>query len=173
MGIKEAAAAFGVECNVVNVRQAKDQLSSLLDRAARGEQIIITSDGRPKAMIVRYRPIIQGAKWTSQRALRMKTLISEDSTPILRAMRTVDIEAMYIDTSVAVKLYVRVPDSDECEAVVAGMTLVSSMLLHGELQSALLSKVTRGKISEKVNTEVWKKFGSSRSMTSCYGMRQT
>jgi prevent-host-death family protein len=87
LGIKEAAAAFGIECDVVNVRQAKDQLSNLLDRAARGVQIVITSDGRPKAMIVRYRPIIQGAKWTSQRALRMKTLVSEDSTPIIRAMR--------------------------------------------------------------------------------------
>jgi prevent-host-death family protein len=88
--IKEAAAAFGVDCDVVNVREAKDQLSSLLDRAARGEQIVITSDGRPKAMIVRYRPMIQGAKWTSRRALRQKTRVSEDSTPIIREMRDSD-----------------------------------------------------------------------------------
>lgn len=85
--IKEAAASYGVECDVVSVREAKDRLSSLLDRAARGEQIVITSDGRPKAMIVRYRPMVHGAKWTSQKELREKTSISEDSTPIIRAMR--------------------------------------------------------------------------------------
>jgi prevent-host-death family protein len=85
--VEEAAAAYGIECTVVNVREAKDRLSSLLDRAAKGEQIVITSDGLPKAMIVRYRPIIQGAKWTSHRALRQRTLIVEDSTPILRAER--------------------------------------------------------------------------------------
>jgi prevent-host-death family protein len=85
--IKEAAAAYGVECGVVNVREAKDQLSSLLDRAEKGERIVVTSDGRPKAMIVRYRPMIHGAKWTSHRALREKTSICEDSAPILRAER--------------------------------------------------------------------------------------
>lgn len=87
LAIKEAAAAYGMECDVVSVREAKDQLSSLLDRAERGEQIIITSDGRPKAMIVRYRPMIQGAKWRSRRALRQKTSVSEDSSSILRAER--------------------------------------------------------------------------------------
>ena len=83
LAIEEAAAAYGLECGVVSVRDAKDQLSSLLDRAERGEQIVITSDGRPKAMIVRYRPMIQGAKWTSHRALRQLS-ICEDSTAILR-----------------------------------------------------------------------------------------
>src|SRR5208283_1940277 len=87
LAIKEAAAAYGVECDVVNVREAKDQLSRLLDRAEKGYRIVITSDGRPKAMIVRYRPMIQGAKWTSLRALRAKTAIVEDSAPILRAER--------------------------------------------------------------------------------------
>jgi prevent-host-death family protein len=87
LAIKEAAAAYGVECEVVNVREAKDKLSSLLDRAARGVQVIVTSDGRPKAMIVRYRPMIHGAKWTSRQALRQKTQVSEDSTPIMREMR--------------------------------------------------------------------------------------
>ena len=84
LAIKEAAAAYGVECGVVNVREAKDQLSSLLDRAAHGEQIVITSDGKPKAMIVRYRPMIIGAKWTSRRTLRQLS-VCEDSAPILRA----------------------------------------------------------------------------------------
>jgi prevent-host-death family protein len=87
LAIKEAAAAYGVKCDVVSVREAKDQLSSILDRAERGEQIIVTSDGRPKAMIVRFRPMILGAKWTSRRSLRQKTQVSEDSTPIVREMR--------------------------------------------------------------------------------------
>ena len=87
LSIKEAAAVYGIVCDVVNVREAKDRLSSLLDRAERGERIVVTSDGRPKAMIVRYRPMIQGAKWTSLRALREKTTIVEDSAPILRAER--------------------------------------------------------------------------------------
>ena len=85
--IKEAASAFGVPCEVVNVREAKDRLSNLLDRASKGEQIVITSDGEPKAMIVRYRPMIQGAKWTPRRELREKTSTCEDSAPLLREMR--------------------------------------------------------------------------------------
>jgi prevent-host-death family protein len=86
LAIEEAAATYGIECGVVNVREAKDQLSSLLDRAAKGEQIVITSDGHPKAMIVRYRPIIRGAKWTSQHELR-KLSVCEDSAQILRDER--------------------------------------------------------------------------------------
>lgn len=34
------------------VRMAKAQLSALLDRAAAGEEIVITSAGRPKARLV-------------------------------------------------------------------------------------------------------------------------
>jgi prevent-host-death family protein len=85
--IKEAASAYGIECEVVNVREAKDQLSSLLDRAAKGEQIVITSDGVPKAMIVRYRPIIHGVKWNSKKHVRVVPLVIEDSTPFIRAER--------------------------------------------------------------------------------------
>ncbi|MCW5559036.1 MAG: type II toxin-antitoxin system prevent-host-death family antitoxin [Verrucomicrobiae bacterium] len=39
----------------VNVRSAKDQLSSLLDEAALGNEVIITSDGLPKARLVAVR----------------------------------------------------------------------------------------------------------------------
>jgi prevent-host-death family protein len=41
---------------VVNVRAAKDQLSSLLEAAARGDEVVITSDGRPKAKLVAIQP---------------------------------------------------------------------------------------------------------------------
>lgn len=47
---------------------------------------------------------------------------------------------MYLDTSVAVKLYTREPDSDDCESLVVGHRLVSSELLHAEFNSALLAK---------------------------------
>lgn len=39
----------------INVRAAKDQLSSLLDLAAQGQDIVITSDGQPKAKLTPYR----------------------------------------------------------------------------------------------------------------------
>jgi prevent-host-death family protein len=37
---------------IANVRTAKMHLSRLLERAAAGEEILITSDGRPKAKLV-------------------------------------------------------------------------------------------------------------------------
>lgn len=40
---------------VVNVRAAKDQLSSLLEQAARGNEVVIISDGQPKAKLVPIR----------------------------------------------------------------------------------------------------------------------
>ena len=39
-------------CMNASVRMAKTQLSALLDRAAAGEEIVITSAGRPKAKLV-------------------------------------------------------------------------------------------------------------------------
>ena len=37
---------------IATVRTAKARLSELLERAAAGEEILITSDGRPKAKLV-------------------------------------------------------------------------------------------------------------------------
>jgi prevent-host-death family protein len=39
---------------LVNVRSAKNQLSGLLERAAQGTIVVITSDGRPKAKLIGY-----------------------------------------------------------------------------------------------------------------------
>lgn len=85
--IREAAAAYGIRRDVVAVREAKDQLSALLQRAARGEQIVITSDGEPKAMIVRYRPMLRGKPWQSLKAFRDTMPMTPDSTPAIRADR--------------------------------------------------------------------------------------
>ena len=40
---------------IASVRTAKAKLSELLERAASGEDVIITSDGRPKARLVGVR----------------------------------------------------------------------------------------------------------------------
>ena len=78
--LKEDAAVYGLRRDVLGVREAKDQLSSLLQRAATGEEIVITSDGRPKAMIVRYRPRIVGIPARSRAALRATMPLGPDST---------------------------------------------------------------------------------------------
>ena len=40
----------------INVRAAKDSLSSLLERASQGLEVIITSNGEPKAKLVPVEP---------------------------------------------------------------------------------------------------------------------
>lgn len=81
--IREAAAAYGIRRDVVAVREAKDQLSALLQRASRGEQIVITSDGEPKAMIVRYRPVLRGKPWKSLAEFRAKIPMQPDSRALI------------------------------------------------------------------------------------------
>ena len=55
MTLKEPASTMPETALVVNVRNAKDQLSSLLEQAAQGNEVIITSDGVPKARLVPMR----------------------------------------------------------------------------------------------------------------------
>ncbi|MDI1248275.1 MAG: type II toxin-antitoxin system prevent-host-death family antitoxin [Lacunisphaera sp.] len=85
--IREAAAAYGIKRDVVSVREAKDQLSGLLQRAARGEQIVITSDGEPKAMIVRYRPVLRGKPWKSLAEFRATQPMQPDSAALIDEIR--------------------------------------------------------------------------------------
>ena len=73
--------------DVLGVREAKDQLSSLLQRAATGEEIVITSDGVPTAMIVRYKPVIRGKPFQPNLALLRSMPTTSDSTPAIRAER--------------------------------------------------------------------------------------
>lgn len=49
---------IGLNCAMdpINVYQAKTKLSELLDRAAAGEEIVISRHGRPIARLVAYRP---------------------------------------------------------------------------------------------------------------------
>lgn len=84
--VQEAQAA-NAEPVEVSVRAAKDQLSALLERAAQGEEIVITSDGKPKAMIVRYRPVITGKPAKSTAELLRSMPMTADSTAMIRQQR--------------------------------------------------------------------------------------
>lgn len=84
---KKAATGGERGRKTVSVREAKDGLSALLQRAAIGEEIVITSDGKPKAMLVRFRPVVGGKPWQSLAAFRATMPMTPDSTPMIRRMR--------------------------------------------------------------------------------------
>ncbi|WP_438482970.1 type II toxin-antitoxin system VapC family toxin [Oleiharenicola lentus] len=65
---------------------------------------------------------------------------------------------MYLDTSVAVKLFIPEPDSDECELIVGGLGFFSSDLLIGELRSASLGKERSGHLSPASRIRIWERF---------------
>lgn len=71
----------------VSVREAKDQLSALLQRAQAGEEIVITSDGEPKAMLVRFRPTPGGKPWQSLAEFRASQPMQPDSTAAISELR--------------------------------------------------------------------------------------
>jgi len=71
----------------VSVREAKDQLSSLLQRVEAGEEIVITSDGEPKAMLVRHRPQPGGKPWLPLAAFRATMPPTPDSAAWLDEAR--------------------------------------------------------------------------------------
>ena len=60
--------------SVVNLYVAKTQLSSLVERAARGEEIVIAKAGRPLARLVALAPV--GARRAG--LLKGKIAIAED-----------------------------------------------------------------------------------------------
>jgi prevent-host-death family protein len=59
----------------VNLYAAKTHLSSLVDRAAAGEEIVIAKAGKPKAKLVPYRP---GRKRQGGRNLLGVTYMADD-----------------------------------------------------------------------------------------------
>jgi prevent-host-death family protein len=84
--VHESAAAYGTRTEV-SVREAKDNLSSLLERAANGEDIVVTSDGQPKAMIVRYKIRVTGKPFKPDREWIRSMPVTPDSTEMIRKMR--------------------------------------------------------------------------------------
>lgn len=63
--------------SVVNMHEAKSQLSKLVARAEAGEDVVIARDGRPA---VRLTPVEPGAGWASRVAgtLRGQIQMSDD-----------------------------------------------------------------------------------------------
>jgi len=72
--LKEDAVLEPPPATLINVRAAKDQLSSLLEQAANGHEVIITSDGQPKAKLVPFRPARKAVRvdWALLRSLKPK-----------------------------------------------------------------------------------------------------
>lgn len=70
----------------VNLRAAKDQLSSLVEAAARGDEVVITSHGHPKAKLVaaraRRKPFQMHWSWLRaqpmSRGARAESVVRED-----------------------------------------------------------------------------------------------
>jgi prevent-host-death family protein len=85
--IKEAAAHYGLRRDVMGVREAKAQWSNIVQRAARGEEIVITSDGVPTAMVVAYKPAIHGKPFHVDLEFLRSMPMTPDSTPEIRAER--------------------------------------------------------------------------------------
>jgi predicted nucleic acid-binding protein len=65
---------------------------------------------------------------------------------------------MYLDTSVAVKLFIPEADSNECELVVAGQGFFCSELLVGELTAATLAKERGGHIRAGDREQIIQRF---------------
>jgi len=66
---------------------------------------------------------------------------------------------MYLDTSVAVAIYTREPNSDELEEVlIREQSFVSSELLLGEMKRALLAKEKSRAITQDHREAIWMKF---------------
>jgi len=85
--IKEAAAYYGLRRDVMGVREAKAQWSNVVQRAAQGEEIVITSDGVPTAMVVAYKPAIHGKPFYVDLDFLRSMPMTPDSTPEIRAER--------------------------------------------------------------------------------------
>ncbi len=65
---------------------------------------------------------------------------------------------MYLDTSVAVKLFIPEPDSDECELITGNDGFLSSELLFSEMYAAVLAKERCGHISPAAREKIWDRF---------------
>ncbi len=85
--VRESAAAYGLRRDLMGVREAKDQFSDIIKRAAAGEEIVIASDGVPTAMIVAYRPTLEGKPFRPNWKLLNSLPMTPDSTPQIRAER--------------------------------------------------------------------------------------
>ena len=71
-----------------SVAEAKTHLSELLDRAERGEEVVITRRGQPVAQLAPVRPTKPGIDFARLRALRAAMPVSKTTaTKVVRRMR--------------------------------------------------------------------------------------
>ncbi len=86
--LKEVVIAPGIG-EVISVRAAKAHLSALLDLVAAGQEITITSDGKPKARLVKVEPRERGKVFQGMGDYLMKQPIHGGPTAdeIIRADR--------------------------------------------------------------------------------------
>lgn len=79
MILKETAVMPGVGITIP-VRAAKAKLSALLDLVASGREVTITSDGEPKAKLVKAEPKTRGKVFTGMGDYLMKQPIHRGPT---------------------------------------------------------------------------------------------
>lgn len=71
---------------VFNLSEAKDQLSSLVDRAASGEEIVIAKHGKPRARLVRVPMAKKGPRRPSG-AMKIKWISPDFDAPLPEDLR--------------------------------------------------------------------------------------
>ena len=88
MFLRETVSLPGVGLTIP-VRAAKAKLSALLDLVASGQEVTITSDGRPKARLVKVEPSDSGPVFQGMGEFLMSQPIHEGPTAdeIIRADR--------------------------------------------------------------------------------------
>jgi prevent-host-death family protein len=66
----------------VNLYEAKTQLSSLVDRAAKGEEIVIAKAGKPMAKLVPAAPELKAARKPGQNLLGVTYIADDFDAPL-------------------------------------------------------------------------------------------
>jgi prevent-host-death family protein len=67
---------------VVNLSEAKDQLSSLVERAASGEEIVIAKHGKPRAKLVPMPAAEKKQPRTPSNSLRLTYMADDFDAPL-------------------------------------------------------------------------------------------
>ena len=66
----------------VNLYEAKTQLSSLVERAAKGEEVVIAKAGKPMARLVALRPQLKPPRKSGQNLLGVTYIADDFDAPL-------------------------------------------------------------------------------------------
>ncbi len=72
---------------VFNLSEAKDQLSSLVDRAASGEEIVIAKHGKPLAQAPGPMPVAKKGRASPSGAMKIKWISPDFDAPLPEELR--------------------------------------------------------------------------------------